>query len=268
MYTEFYDLKKPAFRKTPDPEFLFWTEQYEEAFARLLYAAEEKEMALLTGEIGTGKTLLTRALIDQLGEEKYDVGVIINPQLSPAQFLRAVAREFRIEKPAYFKADLYIQLQDYLFGLYEEGLNPLLIIDEAQLIPSRKTFDEIRVLTNFQLDEENLIGIILVAQPEIVKRLKHRAFKAFTQRIGVEFHLSPLSEKETEKYINFRLEKVGASYEIFTEGAVKKIFRYSKGIPRIINHIATQCLLEGAAREEKIINENLIDEIAQGMRFI
>ncbi len=268
MYTEFYKLKMPAFRKTPDPEFFFWTEQYEEAYTRLQYAVEEKELALLTGEIGTGKTLLVRTLMDRLNEDEYDIALILNPQLSPTQFVKAVAREFKVDSPAYFKSDLYIQIQEFLFEKYEEDVNPILIIDEAQLIPSKKVFDEIRVLSNFQMDDENLIGIIMVGQPEIVRRLKHRAYKPFTQRIGVEYHLSPLSEKEVKSYIKFRLEKAGAKWEIFTDKAIEKIYELSGGIPRVINHIATQALLEGAAREKKVIDETIIEEVSKSMRFL
>ncbi|MBI1811843.1 MAG: tRNA (adenosine(37)-N6)-threonylcarbamoyltransferase complex ATPase subunit type 1 TsaE, partial [Nitrospirae bacterium] len=164
MYEEFYGLKRRPFTKTPDPKFLFMSRAHEEALARLQYAVEEKELVVLTGDVGCGKTTLTRALIDSLGE-KYRIILIINPRLTPAQFLRTVAKRFDIAVSGGFsslKDDLLEAIYSKVYEDYKSGITPVIIIDEAQLIPNKDTFEEIRLLTNFQLDDANLLSLILV----------------------------------------------------------------------------------------------------------
>jgi type II secretory pathway predicted ATPase ExeA len=175
MYEEFYRLTARPFSKTPDPKFLFLGRNHEEALARLQYAVEEKEMILLTGEIGCGKTTLTRALMDMLGSQ-YRIINIINPILSPAQFLRTLAKRMELHIPSRFKADLLDAIYEKVYQDFEAGTSAVIIIDEAQLIPRKETFEEIRLLTNFQLDYTNLLSLILVGQTDLRRRLNHKTY--------------------------------------------------------------------------------------------
>ncbi|MBI4685293.1 MAG: Flp pilus assembly complex ATPase component TadA [Nitrospirae bacterium] len=262
MYEEFYGLQLRPFTKTPNPKFLFMSRIHEEALARLQYAVEEKEIILLTGEIGCGKTTLTRALIDSL-DEKYRVVLIINPRLTPAQFLRTLAKRFDMDVPSNFKDDLIEAVYSKVYEDYEAGITPVIIIDEAQLIPDKDTFEEIRLLTNFQLDDTNLLSLILVGQPDLRRRLNHKVYLPLKQRIGLFYHLGPISEDEVKGYIEYRLKVGGREDMLFTDEALKSLHIYSKGIPRLINSMATAALLSGFSHEYRIIDVGLIDEAAQ-----
>ncbi len=256
MYEAFYGLRDKPFRKTPDPRYLFLNESYEEALERLIFAAEEVELALLTGEVGCGKTLLTRALIDRLGE-RYEVGMILNPRLSPRQFLRTVASELGVGEPGFHASDLLDQIHARLLELDGQGRAALLVVDEAHLIPGKATFEEIRLLTNFQLDDRNLIAIVLVGQPELRERLRHRAYRALTQRIGAEFHLTPLTADDAIAYVRHRLSVAGATRPVVSEAAIRRLHAAAGGIPRVLNHLATQALLEGMARGAEVVDEEV-----------
>ncbi len=247
MYEAYWELREKPFRKTPDPRYLFLNETYEEALERLLFAVEEMELALLTGEVGSGKTLLTRALVDRVGD-RYEVGMILNPRLPPRQFLRTVALELGVEAPPFHSNDLLDRIHARLLALYEANRAALLVIDEAHLIPGKSTFEEIRLLTNFQLDDTNLIAIVLVGQPELRGRLRHRTYQALTQRVGVSFHLVPLSVEDTRAYLAHRLSIAGVEQTLFEEDAVRCLHAATDGVPRLLNHVATQALVEGMAR--------------------
>ncbi|HEY6546392.1 MAG TPA: AAA family ATPase [Vicinamibacteria bacterium] len=263
MFEAHFGLREKPFRKTPDPRYLFLNESYEEALEQLLYAVEERDLALLTGEVGSGKTLLSRALVDRLGD-RYEVGMILNPRLSPRQFLRTVASEIGVSEPRFHVADLLDQIHDRLLELDGAGRPALLIVDEAHLIPGKGTFEEIRLLTNFQLDDRNLIALVLIGQPELRERLQHRAYRALTQRIGAQFHLVPLAEEETAAYLRHRLKVAGTERALFTDGAIRVLHRASGGLPRVLNHLATQALLEGLARGARQIDEEIAIAAAQG----
>ncbi|MEW6107891.1 MAG: AAA family ATPase [Nitrospirota bacterium] len=262
MYEEFYGLKARPFSKTPDPKFLYLSRTHEEALARLQYAVEEREMIILTGEIGCGKTTLTRALMDMLGEN-YRVINIINPRLTPAQFLRTIAKRMEIDIPYSHKADLLDAINEKIYNDHESGIATVIIIDEAQLIPGKDTFEEIRLLTNFQLDYTNLISLILVGQTDLRKKLSHRSYLPLKQRIGLFYHLSPISDDEIKGYVEHRLMVSGREDVLFTDEAVKSLYRYSGGIPRLINSIATSALLDGFAKEVKVIDEFLIEDASR-----
>jgi len=267
MFEAHYGLKEKPFRKTPDPRYLYLNETYEEALAQLLYAVEEMELALLTGEVGSGKTLLTRTLLDRVGE-RYEVGMILNPRLSPRQFLKTVATELGVAEPRFQTSDLMDQIYERLQALDEAGRAALLIVDEAHLIPGKPTFEEIRLLTNFQLDDRNLVAVVLVGQPELRERLRHRAYRALTQRIGAQFHLTPLTEPESKAYILHRLKVAGAERELYSDKALQLLHSAAKGVPRVLNHLATQCLIEGMARGAALVDEDVVKAVTAGQMFL
>jgi type II secretory pathway predicted ATPase ExeA len=267
MYETWFGLSERAFRKTPDPRYLFLSESHEEALERLVYAVEEMELALLTGEAGSGKTLLTRALVDRLGD-RYEVGMILNPRLSPRQFLRAVASDFGIERPSFQNADLQVQIHERLLAIDQEGRAALLIVDEAHLIPGRPTMEEIRLLTNFQLDDRSLLAVVLAGQPELRTRLRRWAYRPFTQRIGADFHLRPLTANDSLAYVRHRLGVAGASRDLFTEPAILCLHEAAGGLPRVLNQLATQALIEGMARGLSQIDEHVAAATVAGQDFL
>src|SRR6185503_817932 len=228
MFEEFFGLQTKPFGKTPDPSFLYESPQHKEALARLEYSVEEKELALLTGDIGSGKTTLSRALIDRLGDTR-PVVLLINPRLTPTQLLRAICRGLGLE-PGRFRNDVLDQIHTRLYELYEEKREPVLMIDEAQLIPTKSTFDEIRLLTNFQLDDQNLLSVILIGQPELAKRLEREHYAPLRQRIGMRYALGPLSLEETTRYIEHRIRIAGGRRNPFTAEAVAEIHLLSGGV--------------------------------------
>lgn len=256
MFESHFGLSAKPFGKTPDPSFLYESDQHKEALARLEYAVEEKELALLVGEIGSGKTTLSRALIDRIGDTR-PVILLINPRLTPTQLLRSIATGLGIEPPR-FRNDLLDAIHTKLFALYEEKREPVLMIDEAQLIPSKQTFDEIRLLTNFQLDDQNLLSVLLIGQPELEVRLERTAYAPLRQRIGLRYRLGALTEDETARYVEHRIRVAGGTRSPFSPEAVREIHALSGGIPRIINTLATTALLDAFGEDALTIDPSRI----------
>ena len=267
MYLEFYSLTRKPFAKTPDAEMLYLAPAHAEALARMEQAVEDRELMVLTGDIGCGKTTLSRALIDRL-PPSVRPAIIINPRLSPNQLLRTIARRLGEDQPRYYRSDLLEQIHQLLFNCYENDLLPLLIIDEAQAIPTRDTFEEIRLLTNFQLDHANLVALILMGQPELHRRLKHQAYEAFRQRIGIKYHLGPLDPPDVDRYLAFRLRAAGRETELFTAAAMARIAQLSAGVPRWINNLAASALLQGFALEADLIDADVIEDVARDIGLL
>lgn len=265
MFEEFFGFRTKPFGKTPDPGFLYESPQHAEALARLEYAVEEKELSLLVGEIGSGKTTLSRALIDRIGETR-PVILLINPRLTPTQLLRTIAAGLGLQ-PARYRNDLLDQIHARLFELYEAGREPVLIIDEAQLIPTKSTFDEIRLLTNFQLDDQNLLSVLLIGQPELEARLERARYAPLRQRIGMRYRLGPLSLEETARYVEHRIRVAGGSHNPFTDDAVRAMHAVSGGIPRVLNTLATTALLDAFGDDAETIDAARIAAAAREHRL-
>lgn len=265
MFEQHFGLSAKPFGKTPDPSFLYESGQHREALARLEYAVEEKELALLTGDVGSGKTTLSRALIDRIGESR-PIVLLINPRLTPVQLLRSIARGLELE-PARLRIDLLDQIHTRLYELYEQKREPVLILDEAQLIPGKATFDEIRLLTNFQLDDQNLLSVVLIGQPELDVRLERAAYAPLRQRIGMRYSLGPLSLEDTVRYMEHRIRIAGGTRNPFSASAMAEIHQVSGGIPRLINTLATTALLDAFGEDEATIDPLRISSAAREHRI-
>lgn len=262
MYTEYFGLKEKPFSKTPDPRFLYHSPKHAEALARLLHAVEEQDIVLLTGDIGSGKTTLSRAFIDLLDESYYPL-LIINPRLSPSQLLQTVALRLGMEDVSRFRHGILEGINARLYELYEAARRPVLIIDEAQLIPGTATFEELRLLTNFQLDDRNLLSVVLIGQTELRERLNKKPYRALRQRIGMQYHLGPLDAEEVAAYVRHRLMIAGREAPLFTGEALALLFEHSEGIPRRINTIAGNALVEGFGRSAELIGPEIIESVVE-----
>ena len=260
MYLEFYGLQRKPFSKTPDPEFLFPSRQHAEALARLSHALEEREVAVLTGEVGAGKTTLSRALVDAFAD-RCRFSFVIHPALPPAQLLGAVAEGFGLA-PARRKAEVFGALAEHVARLDADGQFAVVVVDEAQLLPGRAAFDELRLLTNLAADDRALVGLVLVGQPELRERILERGGEAFAQRIGVGFHVGALDAEETGRYLSHRLAVAGRTEPLFDAAAVIAVHGLSGGVPRRVNQLAASALLEGFARETARISTDVVEAAA------
>jgi type II secretory pathway predicted ATPase ExeA len=261
MYEKYWGLAEKPFENTPDPRFMYYSKKHEEALTRLLYAIkEEKGAAMLTGEYGSGKTVLSRIVIDELIKNKiYEVTLIVNPQLTPEQFIQEIIYQLKGEQAKGSKPQLLHILQDIIYQNHKEQKKTVILIDEAQIVKNRETFEELRLLLNFQLNNKFLLTLVLIGQPELLKKVK--AIPQLEQRLGIKYHLSGLDEKDTQEYIKHRLEVAGATSQIFTPEAVEVIYKYSKGLPRSINNVCDMSLLIGFGQEAKEINKDLVEKV-------
>ena len=264
MYEEFYGLREKPFNRTPDPRFLYQSREHAEALARLQLAVEDQDIVLLTGDIGCGKTTLSRALIDAF-DSRFHPALIINPRLSPTQLLQTVALRLGVEEH-HTRQGVLEGINARLYEIYEQGKRTALIIDEAQLIPGKATFEELRLLTNFQLDDRNLLAVVLIGQTELKARLNKRPYRALRQRIGMQFHLGPLTGPETAEYVEHRLRVAGRAAPLFDEGALAALYRYSDGVPRLINVLAGNSLVEGFGRGAVMITDEIVEDVAEEMK--
>jgi general secretion pathway protein A len=245
VYTSYYEFTEPPFNLTPDPRFLFFSDKHREAFNHLLFGIQHRKGFLqLTGEVGSGKTTLCRALLGELGD-KYVTALVLNPMFSETQLLRVVLKEFGVPDVARDRLRNYESLNAFLLERVKEGRDAVLIIDEAQdLGPG--LLEQVRLLSNLETDNRKLIQIVLMGQPELRAKLNDPGLRQLRQRITVRFHLGPLTEPETQQYIDHRMAVAGGRGKVaFEPDAVTCVHRYSGGIPRLINALADKALLAG-----------------------
>jgi general secretion pathway protein A len=267
MYEEFYGLKDKPFQIVPNPEYLYLSSKHKNALTYLEYGVTESSgFVLLTGEIGSGKTTLIRYLLKQI-ESDMEVAVIFNTNVTSDELLSLIVQEFELGKEAGGKAKNLEILNRFLVGKYAEKKRVLLIIDEAQNLTD-DGLEEVRMLSNVQSDDQILLQIMLVGQPELRARLKTAALAQFSQRIAVNYHLQALTAEETCRYIVFRLKKAGATSAIFTADAAMLIYRESGGIPRMINLICDSALIYGFADEIRTIDAQTIGSVIEELRFM
>lgn len=262
MYLDHFALKDFPFRRTPDPRYFYRSSVHEEALERLLFAVDEQESALLTGDIGTGKTVLARTLIDSLDAAHYRVALIVNPIMTPVQFLRTIAAELGEATLARSKHDLLEHIGDSLLALECSGLFPVVIIDEAHLIPSKQVFDEIRLITNLQRDDGNRISFIFIGQPELLARIRRKPYAALRQRIGISYQILPLTIDDLAAYLQHRIAIAGGGRQVFTDAAIDTILKRSGGVPRLINGLAHFSLLTAYAADRAAVDTADVEEAA------
>ncbi|MDD5730855.1 MAG: AAA family ATPase [Candidatus Omnitrophica bacterium] len=264
MYESYWGLKEKPFENTPDPRFLYYSQQHKEALSRMLYVVREhKGATLITGEYGSGKTLLTRVLWQELQQEHlYQPVFILNPRLSGVEFIQEIVHQLGGESQQ-SKIELFHTLHKILYSNHSSGRHSVIMIDEAQAIENREIFEELRLLLNFQLDNAFLLTIILLGQPElnyIVTNLPQ-----LSQRMAVRFHLKALNEQETREYVLHRLSVAGAKRSIFEEDALGAVFLCSGGIPRRINNICDLALLVGFGNGMVTINKDTVAKISEDL---
>ncbi|MDA0748184.1 MAG: AAA family ATPase [bacterium] len=265
MYLEFWGFSELPFENVPDPRFFYPSAEHQEALLRLFYAVNSRKgAAMLTGEIGCGKTILSRTLIQDLPPDRYEVGVIANPSLTPIEFLREILYQLGVESKANSKLDLLHALNDQVTRNLNAGRDTVVIIDEAQAIEDPETLEELRLLLNFQLNDRFLLTLLLMGQPELKDKIAK--IKQLEQRIAIKFHLGPLKLEETRAYIQTRVDKAGLKRKIFNDDAVEAIHRASRGIPREINNICDVSLLLGFGTRMNIIDTDLILKATQAVK--
>lgn len=259
-----YGLSRNPFRKAPDPDHFHPAAASEEALARLEHAALEREIAVLTGDIGVGKTTVTRCLVDRVDDEVHIVW-IMNPRLNPNQLLRQIADRLGVDPLPRDRVGLVDAVHEAVFRAWEEGRPVVILVDEAQMLPFPDTFEELRLLTNLQLDGENMLGVILVGQPELERRLNHPRLAPLVQRVGVRFHLGPLSPPEVADYIRTRLASAGRDKPLFDDEALMQIAERGRGIPRVVNNLCANALLAGYLRGADPIPGAIVADVADDL---
>jgi general secretion pathway protein A len=271
MYKTFYNLKRSPFEITPDPSFLFPTRSHNEALATLYYGVRRhKGFVVLTGEVGTGKTLLLRCVL-QLLKRSNDVSYayVFNGRLTSTEFLQYIAADFGLPTAGKNKGSLLLELSQFVIGRSQQNLTTVLVVDEAHhLTPD--ILEEIRLLTNLETTQQKLLQILLVGQPELDDKLDSVELRQLKQRIALRSQLTSLDAHETAGYIARRLELASVNAPaspVFPAETVSAVHRHSRGVPRLINTLCENALIAGYAKQMKSISPQMIDEVATEFRL-
>lgn len=254
MYLKYYGLSEFPFNVTPDPRFLYFAPHHKEAYDHLMYGIKARKGFIeLTGEVGSGKTTLCRAVLANLGDD-VETALILNPSLTETQLLRAMLNDFGLDATGRDRLAYIETLNAFLLEKSREGTNVALVIDEAQDL-SPQVMEQVRLLSNLETDQDKLIQIVMCGQPELKKRLARPDLRQLRQRITVRYHIPPLTQQDTIMYIRHRLWVAGSDGSVvFDQGAIREVYRYSKGGPRLINAVCDNALLAGYVAQTKNID--------------
>jgi general secretion pathway protein A len=269
VYKQFFKLRRNPFELTPDPSFLFPTKRHNEALAALYYGVRRHTgFVVMTGEVGTGKTLLVRCLLELLRRTDVGFAYVFNTRLSPLEFIRYIAGDLGIPVTGKAKDELLLELSAFLVQRHRKRLTTLLVVDEAHHL-SPDVLEEVRLLTNLETSQEKLLQILLVGQPELDDKLDSWELRQLKQRVALRCHLEPLMADETKEYVRRRLQVAGAEVpaQIFPDVTIAQVHRYSRGIPRLINTICENALVGAYARQTPTIPPETIEEVAADLRL-
>src|ERR1700741_3360152 len=270
MYKAFYGLTRNPFEISPDPYFLFATARHNEALASIVHGGlRHKGFIVVTGEVGTGKTLLVRYLLEILRRQEIASANVFNPSLSPVEFLRYIVGDLGIKTANQAKGSMMLELNNYLIERHRKHTTTVLIVDEAQHLEP-ELLEEIRLLTNLETSQQKLLQIVLVGQRELDQKMDSPDLRQLKQRIALRCQLEPLQEEETKSYILRRLQRAGANSHantMFPGETIASIYRYSRGIPRLINTVCENALIASYAGKAQSVRPEVIDEVAQDLRL-
>jgi len=270
MYRKFFGLTRDPFEISPDPYFFYPTPRHNEALANLNYGVQRRKgFVVITGEVGTGKTLLVRCLLDVLNRNQVAFAYVFNPRLSVPDFLRYMLTDLRLPTTGRTKSEMLAHLNNYLIARFRRGTTTALVVDEAQLL-SWELLEEIRLLTNLETSQQKLLQILLIGQPELDRKLDSPHLRQLKQRVGLRCRLEPLRSDEVSGYIQRRLELAGANSHgktIFSPEAIHAVHNYSKGIPRLINTLCENALVSAYAKQCKQVSQEIVEEVASDFRL-
>jgi general secretion pathway protein A len=270
MYKQYFGLTRNPFEISPDPFFYHPTPRHNEALANLHYGVgRRKGFIVITGEVGTGKTLLVRCLLSELRKNNIAFGYVFNPLLPVVEFFQYIMADFGLPYSGRTKTEMLLDLNRFLIQRHARGLITALVVDEAQALRT-ELLEEIRLLTNLETSQQKLLQIVLMGQPELEIVLDSPELRQLKQRVALRCQLQPLDAAQTHAYVLSRLERAGAPVEpsIFTEEALDKIHEYSRGIPRIINNLCENSMVNAFAREQRPVTADMITEVAGDFRLI
>jgi general secretion pathway protein A len=268
MYKKFYGFTKYPFDISPDPNFFCETSRHNEVLAALYHGVQRRKgFLVVTGEVGTGKTLLARCLFTLLNRDQISFGYVFNPLLTPAEFLQYTLADLGLGSTSKAKVELLFDLNRFLIGRHQQGSTAVLVIDEAHLL-SWELLEEIRLLTNLETGQQKLLQMVLIGQPELERKIDTPELRQLKQRIALRCRLNPLSHAETRKYILRRLCLAGAgghAESIFPDASVSLIYEYSGGTPRLVNTICENALITGFAAKSLTVGPELVEEVASDL---
>jgi putative secretion ATPase (PEP-CTERM system associated) len=267
MYTEYFGLSAKPFELLPNPKFLYLSKGHRKALSYLQYGVQENAgFTLLTGEVGSGKTTLLRDIINKISSD-VTLSMIFNTRVDGAQLIAMINEDFGLKIEGKDKVQMITELNDFLLAECSSNRQPIIIIDEAQNLLA-EGLEEIRLISNLEADNFKMVQIILVGQPELKRMIANPSLRQLRQRISISCHLNPLNRTETEEYIYHRLETVGNRNCVkFLDGVIDAIFRFSGGIPRLINLICDFLLLSAFVEETLAIDMALVDDAVNELSF-